>query len=93
VEPTFALSNTYTLRHFLPAILFGLWNLAPASIHEVPYPGSPYSFVLYALVLGLSYGYYVFQTGSIRWCTVSHVIHDSLGMAGFTVIVPVELLQ
>lgn len=83
--------GSLTLGYLFPAVLFGLWHLAPASIHEVPFPGAPYSFVLYALALGLSYGYYAFQTGSIRWCTVSHIVHDSLGMAGFTFIVLVEL--
>lgn len=83
--------NSSALGYLFPAILFGLWHLVPASVHEVPYPGAPYSFVLYALALGLSYGYYAFQTKSIRWCTVSHIIHDSLGMAGFTFVVLVEL--
>ena len=84
--------HSLVFGYLFPAVLFGLWHLAPASIHEVPYPGSPYSFVLYAIALGLSYGYYAFQTGSIRWATVSHVVHDSLGMAGFTFIVLVELV-
>ena len=84
--------TSLTLGYLFPAVLFGLWHLAPASIHEVPFPGAPYSFVLYALVLGLSYGYYAFQTKSIRWCTVSHIVHDSLGMAGFTFIVLVEVV-
>ena len=84
--------TSLTLGFLFPAILFGLWHLAPASIHEIPFPGAPYSFVLYALVLGLSYGYYAFHTGSIRWCTVSHIVHDSLGMAGATFIVLVEVV-
>lgn len=77
--------------YLFPAVAFGLWHLVPASVHAVPFPGAPYSFVLYALALGLSYGYYAFQTGSIRWCTVSHVVHDSLGLAGFTFVALLEL--
>jgi membrane protease YdiL (CAAX protease family) len=72
------------LGYYYPAIWFGLWHFAPQSAHTSAFPGAPYSFVLYALALGLSYGYYAYRTGSIRWCTVSHVVHDSLGLAGPT---------
>lgn len=85
-------ADSAVLGYLFPATLFGLWHLAPQSVHADPYPGAPYSFVLYALALGLSYGYYAFQTGSIRWCTVSHVVHDSLGMAGFTFVALGELV-
>ena len=80
------------LGYVFPAVLFGLWHLAPNAVHETPFPGAPYSFVLYALALGLSYGYYAFETGSIRWCTVAHAVHDSLGLSGVTFVVLVDLV-
>jgi membrane protease YdiL (CAAX protease family) len=43
-------------------------------------PGGLYTFVGYAVLLGLAYAYYARKTGSIRWCTISHVFHDSLGL-------------
>jgi membrane protease YdiL (CAAX protease family) len=43
-------------------------------------PGGIYSFLFYALVLGLAYEYVARRTGSIRWTTLSHVVHDSLGL-------------
>lgn len=82
--------QSLALGYLYPAVWFALWHLAPQSVHEVGFPGAPYSFILYALALGLSYGYYAFRTGSIRWCTVSHAIHDSLGLAGFTFIALVQ---
>ena len=67
-----------------PSIWFGLWHLAPQSVLASEFPGAPYSFVLYAILLGLSYGYYSWVTGSIRWGMVSHIGQDSLGLAGGT---------
>jgi membrane protease YdiL (CAAX protease family) len=84
--------DSTALGHLFPGVLFGLWHLVPNSVHETPYPGAPYSFVLYALALGLSYGYYAFETGSIRWATVSHAVHDSLGVAGGTFLALVDIL-
>ena len=68
------------LNMVYPALMFGLWHLAPLSVRPSSMPGGAVSFVLYAIVLGLSYAYYTHQTGSIRWCTVSHIIHDTLGL-------------
>lgn len=75
-----------------PSIWFGLWHLAPQAVLTSEFPGAPYSFVLHAVLLGLSYGYYSWQTGSIRWGTVSHVVHDSMGLAGGTVLAGAGLL-
>lgn len=75
-----------------PGIWFGLWHFAPQAVRTDGFPGAPYSFVFYATVLGLSYGYYARETGSIRWATVSHVVHDSLGLAGGTFLTAAALL-
>jgi membrane protease YdiL (CAAX protease family) len=63
--------------------MFGLWHVAPQSVRTSSLPGGVASFVLYATVLGLLYAYYARHTGSIRWCTVSHCIHDALGLGAF----------
>ena len=68
------------LNMVYPSLMFGLWHIAPQAARPSRMPGGMVSFVLYAVVLGLSYAYYARRTGSIRWCTVSHIIHDTLGL-------------
>jgi membrane protease YdiL (CAAX protease family) len=63
-----------------PSLMFALLHVAPQIVRTNTLPGGMASFILYALVLGLSYAYYARKTGSIRWCTISHAIHDSLGL-------------
>jgi uncharacterized protein len=63
-----------------PSIMFGIWHISPQSVRSSSMPGGVYSFVFYAILLGLAYAYVARKTGSIRWCTLSHVIHDSLGL-------------
>jgi membrane protease YdiL (CAAX protease family) len=71
------------LNTIYPSVMFGLWHIAPQWVRTSTMPGGMASFVLYALVLGLSYAYYARKTGSIRWCAVSHCIHDALGLGAF----------
>jgi membrane protease YdiL (CAAX protease family) len=66
-----------------PSILFGLWHICPQSILQNKLPGGVFSFVLYAILLGLTYAFAAGQTGSIFWPTVSHILHDTLGLGGF----------
>jgi hypothetical protein len=47
------------------------------------YPGGMAGFVVYSTVLGLSYATAAQRTGSIRWCTIGHCLHDALGLGGF----------
>ena len=70
------------LNTIYPSIMFGLWHICPLAVRPNSMPGGAVSFVLYAVVLGLSYAYYARKTGSIRWCTVSHCLHDTLGLGG-----------
>ena len=63
-----------------PSILFGLWHIAPQTVRASTMPGGVYSFVFYAVILGVSYALTVRRTGSIAWCTISHVLHDTLGL-------------
>ena len=71
------------LNSLYPSIAFGLWHLCPLAARPSRYPGGTISFVLYATALGLSYAYSARRTRSILWCTVSHCLHDALGLGGF----------
>ena len=71
------------LNSIYPSIMFGVWHLAPLSVRTNTLPGGAASFVLYAVLLGLAYAYYARKTGSIRWCTVAHCLHDMLGLGAF----------
>src|SRR5436190_786437 len=71
------------LNTVYPSITFGLWHLCPLSVLSSRYPGGTISFAAYSIALGLSYAYYARSTGSIRWCIVSHCIHDALGLGAF----------
>jgi len=66
-----------------PSLAFGLWHMAPLSVLPSRYPGGAVGFGAYAFVLGLSYAMAARRTGSIRWITVSHCLHDALGLGGF----------
>jgi uncharacterized protein len=48
-----------------PSLMFGLWHLAPQSVVANRLPGGAFSFVAYAVALGVSYAITVNQTGSI----------------------------
>ncbi len=72
--------NNAWLNMVYPSIMFGLWHISPQSVRASSMPGGVFSFVGYAVFLGLAYAYVARKTGSIRWCTLSHVIHDSLGL-------------
>lgn len=75
--------DSRTLGYLYPSLGFAVWHVAPLSVHGNSMPGGTYSFVAYSLVFGLSLGYYTWQTGSIRWATGVHVLHDFLGLPGF----------
>lgn len=66
-----------------PAVGFALWHIAPLAAHGNPSPGGTASFVGFALVLGLTWGLVAARTGSIRWTTFAHVVHDALGLGAF----------
>jgi hypothetical protein len=61
-----------------PAIGFGAWHMAPQVIH--PSPMGPLAYSVAATVLGLSWGYVAWRTGSLRWTSVSHVFTDASGI-------------
>jgi membrane protease YdiL (CAAX protease family) len=70
------------LNTVYPSAGFALWHVAPQMVRPNSLPGGAFSFVTYALLLGLGYAYYARKTGSIRWTTVAHAVHDALGLGG-----------
>jgi len=75
--------DNWWLNVIYPSVAFGLWHLCPLSALPSHYPGGAATFVAYSIALGLSYATCARRTRSIFWCTVSHCIHDSLGLGGF----------
>jgi hypothetical protein len=55
-------------------------GVSSVSVLPSRYPGSAASFAVYSIALGFSYAHSARRTGSIRWCTISHCIHDALGL-------------
>lgn len=66
--------------YLYPAIWFGLWHYAPQSVLTSSYPGGAHSLVLFAVVLGLMWGWVAWKTKSIRWVTLAHIILDFSGL-------------
>jgi membrane protease YdiL (CAAX protease family) len=61
-----------------PAVGFAAWHFAPQVIHPSSMGSSV--FVLASLVLGLSWGWVAFRTGSLRLVSISHVLTDGSGI-------------
>ena len=72
--------ESVALSVLYPSAMFALWHLAPQAVHVNQSPGGAASFVAYSLALGLSYAVHARRTGSIRGATLSHCIHDALGL-------------
>jgi len=63
-----------------PAIWFGLWHYAPQSILSSSYPGGSHSLVLFAVILGLMWGWVAWKTKTVRWAALAHIILDFSGL-------------
>lgn len=74
------------LNQIYPSIGFAVWHICPIAVVATRYSGGIYSFIILSLLLGLSWGYYARKTGSVRWCSIMHVIFDSLGVGGLLYI-------
>jgi len=72
--------NRSWLNTIYPSIAFGVWHLCPLAALPSRYPGGALSFVAYSIALGFSYALCARRAASIRWCVVSHSIHDALGL-------------
>lgn len=66
-----------------PSIMFGVWHISPQAVLANQSAGGVLSFTIYAVILGFVYGLTVYRTKSIAWCTISHIIHDALGLGAF----------
>lgn len=66
--------------YLYPAVGFGIWHLAPLSIVPSTMSGGALSFAIFAVVLGLAFGWVARSTGSIRWTIVSHALLDFAGL-------------
>jgi uncharacterized protein len=71
------------LASVYPSIAFALWHVCPLSVLPSRYPGGVMTFAAYSIALGLSYAYVARHAHSIFWCTLSHCVHDALGLGGF----------
>ena len=78
------------LSYIFPSFGFALWYITPLSlIHQVN--GSElFSIFIFTFLLGLSWGYYVLKTGSIRWSVISHCL---VNIMGYSVILYTILLK
>lgn len=61
-----------------PALGFGAWHVAPQVIHASPM--GTFVYVAAATVLGLSWGFVAWRTGTLRWTSLSHVLTDGSGI-------------
>lgn len=68
------------LSYFYPAVGFAIWHFAPQTIFPSRYPGGQAAFIFGAFFVGLCWGWVVWQTGSILWTSISHIVFDFLGM-------------
>ena len=69
-------------NYIYPSIFFTLWYICPLSVMITRFAGGIYSILGISLLLGLSWGYYVRKTGSIRWSAIMHAIFDILTLGG-----------
>lgn len=74
--------NDWLLAILFPALGFGLWHLAPQSVHPNTAPGGRWSLVAVAAALGLLWGWVAYSGGSILWVVVSHILFDFAGLGG-----------
>ena len=82
-----AFPNKVILGLLYPAIGFALWHFSPHLIF--PAEGNIFVFVIFTLILGLSYGWAAYRTGSIRWTALSHSL---IGILAFGVPLSTAIL-
>lgn len=69
-----------------PAVGFGAWHLAPQEIH--PSPMGRVRYAAAAGLLGASWGWDAYRTGSIRLTTLSHMVTDGSGIRSERLFLP-----
>ena len=70
------------LGYIYPSFGFAVWHFSPQSVFPSSRPGAAVSLVIFALYLGLSWGWVAFRTKSILWTTLVHIIFDFSGLGG-----------
>lgn len=75
-----AFQGSWFLGFVYPAIGFAVWHFAPQSIFANPAPGGNLALVIVAGIVGLMLGWVAWQTGSILWATLSHIMFDFSGI-------------
>jgi uncharacterized protein len=66
-----------------PAVAFTLWHLSPAAATG----GRAASFWIGTAFVGMVFGWVAYQTTSIRWTTLAHIILNAMGPGGFAMLV------
>jgi membrane protease YdiL (CAAX protease family) len=74
--------DSWILGYGYPAVMFGVWHLAPLSVIPNRSPGGSVSFVIVSVVLGLMWGWVARRTRSIRSSSIAHVLFDFSGLGG-----------
>jgi membrane protease YdiL (CAAX protease family) len=75
--------KSWLWSYWYPSIFFGYWHLSPQVIYPSQMPGGAFAFASVAIFMGLVFGWVAKKTGSIRWTTISHILTDFMGLAGF----------
>jgi len=68
--------------YLLPSVGFAVWHFAPQSLSPSGHPGGAWALVVFALFLGLAWGWVARKTGSIRWVALVHILFDLSGLGG-----------
>ena len=61
---------------------FGIWHFAPQLIFANKAPGGKFSFVAFAIILGIFFSIVVFNTKSILLVSICHILFDFSGLGG-----------
>lgn len=68
--------------YWLPAAGFAVWHFAPQIVFPNTYGGGSIAFVVFALMLGLSWGEVARRTGTLLPVIIVHALFDFSGMGG-----------
>ena len=72
--------RSVALSVLYPTLGFGLWHLAPLSVHPSSSPGAPWSFVLVSTLVGLGWAWVARTRRTVLWSAVAHVLFDFSGL-------------
>jgi membrane protease YdiL (CAAX protease family) len=61
---------------------FGIWHFTPQLVFPNKAPGGQFSFVVFAIILGIFFSIVVFNTKSILMVSICHIAFDFSGLGG-----------